>query len=126
MSETAGNVDFNFSFADGATDEQILGFELAGEIWSQYLGDTFNGEDLDLNIHVEIADDLLPETIIGGAFPTIKTDITYGEIYNALVNDLTSTTDLIVVDSLLDASQQFSFWRSLREREAVALWNWRW
>ena len=104
MSETAGNVDFNFSFADGATDEQILGFELAGEIWSQYLGDTFNGEDLDINIHVEIADDLLPETIIGGAFPTIKTDITYGEIYNALVNDLTSTTDLIVVDSLLDAS----------------------
>ncbi len=104
MTGTETGVDFNFSFADGATDEQILGFELAGEIWSQYLGDTFNGEDLDINIHVEIADDLLPETIIGGAFPTIKTDITYGEIYNALVNDLTSTTDLIVVDSLLDAS----------------------
>ena len=25
-----------------------------------------------------------------------------------------------------DPDQQFSFWRSLREREAVALWNWRW
>ena len=92
MNATETGVDFNFSFAEGATDEQILGFELAGEIWSQYLGDTFNGEDLGINIHVEIADDLLPETIIGGAFPTIKTDITYGEIYNALVNDLTSTT----------------------------------
>ena len=46
MSETAGNVDFNFSFAEGATDDQILGFELAGEIWSQYLVDTFKGENL--------------------------------------------------------------------------------
>ena len=54
-------VEFNFSFAEGATNEQILGFELAGEIWSQYLGDTFNGEDLDINIHVEIGDDLLPD-----------------------------------------------------------------
>ncbi len=104
MTGTETGVDFNFSFADGATDEQILGFELAGEIWSQYLGDTFNGEDLDINIHVEIADDLLPETIIGGAFPTIKTDLTYGDVHNALVNDVTSTTDRIVVDNLLDTS----------------------
>ncbi len=33
MSETPGNVEFNFSFAPGISDEQILGFELAGEMW---------------------------------------------------------------------------------------------
>ncbi len=101
MSGTNTGVEFNFSFAEGATDEQILGFELAGEIWSQYLGDTFNGENLDINIHVEIADDLLPGNIIGGAFPTIQTDLTYGQVYNALVNDVSSTTDQIIVDNLV-------------------------
>ena len=104
MDATETGVEFNFSFAEGVTDEQILGFELAGEIWSQYLGDTFNGENLDINIHVEITDNLLPEKIIAGTFPTIKTDLTYGQVYNALVNDVSSTKDRIVVDSLLDAS----------------------
>ena len=53
-------VDFNFSFAEGVTDEQILGFELAGEMWSQSLVDTYNSKNLEINIHVEIRDDLLP------------------------------------------------------------------
>ena len=63
MSTTEPGVEFNFSFADGATDEQILGFELAGEIWSQYLVDTFNGENLDINIHVDIEVFLLSKPI---------------------------------------------------------------
>ena len=104
MSGTETGVEFNFSFAEGATREQILGFELAGEIWSQYLVDTFNGENLEINIHVEIADDLLPENIIGGAFPTIQTNLKYEDIYNALVNDVSSAADQIIVDNLLDAS----------------------
>ena len=103
MNATNTGVDFNFSFTEDATDEQVLGFELAGEIWSHYLKDTFNGENIDINIHVEIADDLLPENIIGGAFPTIKTDVTYSKVYDGLVNNVTSEIDRIVADNLLDA-----------------------
>ena len=88
MIGTETGVDFNFSFADGATDEQILGFELAGEIWSQYLVDTFNCKNLEINIHVEIGDDLLPDHIIGGAFPTIETGVHYKNIYAAIENDV--------------------------------------
>ncbi len=98
-----GGVDFNFSFAPGVIDEQILGFELAGDVWSQYLHDTYKGEDLQINIHVEIGDDLLPDEVIGGAFPTINTNFKYKDIYKALVeDDFTTATDQIVVDSLLD------------------------
>ena len=102
MSTTNPGVEFNFSFADGATDDQILGFELAGEIWSQYLGDTDEGKNLEINLHVEISDDLLPDHIIGGAFPTIETGVQYKEIYAAIEKDVTTETDRIVVDNLLD------------------------
>ncbi len=102
MSGTDLSVDFNFSFAPGVTDEQILGFEIAGDIWSQYLHDTYKGEDLQINIHVEIGDDILPEKVVGGAFPTIKTGIHYQDIYDAVVNDATTANDQIVADNLLD------------------------
>ncbi len=100
MSEVGG-VDFNFSFAPGVLDEQILGFEVAGNIWSQYLHDTYKGEDLDINIYVAVGDDILPDDVAGGAFPAIETDIRYKKIYKALKKDITTTTDEIAVDSLL-------------------------
>ena len=102
MNDTNTGVEFNFSFAEGATDEQILGFELAGEIWSQYLVDTYKGKNLEINIHVEIGDDLLPDNIIGGAFPTIEAGVHYKDIYSAIQNDVTTETDRTVVDNLLD------------------------
>ncbi len=44
-----------------------------------------------------------------------------------------ATADLVAwrkqrsqLELLRQKRQQFSFWRSLRKREAVALWNWRW
>ena len=67
-------VEFNFSFAPGISEEQIIGIELAGEMWGNYLGDTqqsINGDDIHntvINIHVEVASDLLPENVIGGSF----------------------------------------------------------
>ena len=94
-------VEFNFSFAPETTDAQIVGFELAGEIWSQYLVDTFNGENLDINIHVEMGNDLLPDEIIGASFPTIeKTD--YHTVRDALLNDVTSDVDETVAGYLQD------------------------
>ena len=81
MSEIDTGIDFNFSFAPGITDPQILGFEIAGEIWSQHLADTYQDDYLEINIHVEATDELLPENVVGGAFPTIETGIQYGDIY---------------------------------------------
>ncbi len=100
MSEIESGIDFNLTFAPGVTDEQIIGFELAGELWAQSLVDTYKGEDVQINLHVEVTDDLLPDGIIGGAFPHIKTNLTYKDIYEALENDITSETDQVVVDSL--------------------------
>ncbi len=105
MNTTHKGVEFNFSFAKGVNKEQILGFELAGEIWSQYLGDTYKCENLEINIHVEISDDLLPEDIIGGAFPTLETGVHYKDIYTAILNDVTTATDQVVVDNLLDQTK---------------------
>ncbi len=105
MNEIDLGVDFNFSFAPGVTEEQILGFEIAGEIWSQYLTDTYQGEDLQINIHVEIGDNLLPDNVIGAAFPTIETGVGYRDIYNALKNDITTEKDGVVVDNLLRAKE---------------------
>ena len=102
MNTLNSGVDFNFTFAPEVTDDQILGFELAGEMWSQSLVDTYNSKNLEINIHVEIRDDLLPDNIIGGAFPTIETGVKYKEIYSAIQNDVTTGTDRTVADSLLD------------------------
>ena len=105
MSEIDTGVDFNFSFAPGITDPQILGFEIAGEIWSQHLGDTYQGDYLEINIHVDTTDELLPENVVGGAFPAIETGIQYSDIYDAIQNDATTAIDNVVKDSLLDTNK---------------------
>ncbi|MDJ0535166.1 MAG: NF038122 family metalloprotease [Xenococcaceae cyanobacterium MO_207.B15] len=109
MSGIDSGVDFNFTFAPGVTDEQILGFELAGEMWGQYLGDTHmkvdEGKDFTVNIHVEVTDDLLQDNVLGGAFPAIETGEKYKDFYAAIVNDVSTQNDQIVVDSLLDRNK---------------------
>ncbi len=106
MNDTNTGVEFNFSFAPGITEEQILGFELAGEMWSQYLGDTHldvdEGKDFTVNIHVEVTDSLLPDNVLGGAFPAIETGKRYKDFQKAIVNDISTQNDQRVVDSLLD------------------------
>ncbi len=109
MSLENTGVDFNFSFAPGVTDEQILGFELAGEMWSQHLGDTHmkveEGKDFTVNIHVEVTDDLLPDNVLGGAFPAIETGKRYKDFYKAAVKDASTLNDQKIVDSLLDTDK---------------------
>ena len=106
MNAANTGVEFNFSFAPGVTEEQILGFEFAGEMWSQYLGDTHmkvdEGKDFTVNIHVEITDNLLPDNVLGGAFPAIETGKRYKDFYRAIVNDVSTQNDRVAVDSLLD------------------------
>ncbi|MDJ0746240.1 MAG: NF038122 family metalloprotease [Xenococcaceae cyanobacterium MO_167.B27] len=109
MSRIDSGVDFNFTFAPGVTDEQILGFELAGEMWGQYLGDTHmkvdEGKDFTVNIHVEVTDDLLQDNVLGGAFPAIETGEKYKDFYEAIIDDVSTQNDQIVVDSLLDTDK---------------------
>ena len=106
MSGSDTGIDFNFSFSPGTTEQQILGFELAGEIWSQYLVDTYqdadlNEHNLELNVHVEMAGGLLPDQIIGASFPTIE-KTSYGEVYDALLKDATTQVDELAQDYLRD------------------------
>ncbi len=101
MSGSDTGIDFNFSFAPGTTEQQILGFELAGEIWSQYLVDTYKGENLEVNVHVEMGDDVLPANIIGASFPTIE-KTTFGQVRDALIDDATTEVDEQAIDYLKD------------------------
>ena len=114
MNEIQIGVEFNFTYAPGITEEQILGVELAGEMWSNYLGDThqyidkydvLHQENTTINIHVEIGSDLLPDNVIGGAFPNISDEYKYEDIYNAINEDITTDNDVIAADSLLDNSK---------------------
>ena len=111
MNEIQTGVEFNFTYAPGITEEQILGVELAGEMWSNYLGDTYQYVDEDdvlhqenttINIHVEIGSDLLPDNVIGGAFPNISNKYKYEDIHAAIEGDITTANDSIAVDSLLN------------------------
>ena len=106
MNSAETGVEFNFSFAEGVTNEQILGFELAGEMWSQYLGDTHmkvdEGKDFTVNIHVEITNNLLPDNVLGGAFPAIETGKRYQDFYKAIIDDVSTQNDRIVADNLLN------------------------
>ncbi len=85
---------FNFSFAPGTTQQQILGFEMAGEIWSQYLTD-----NVTVNIHVQLTNQL-PENVIGGALPGTKKDVKYDKLWEEMSNDITTSNDLTAFNNL--------------------------
>ena len=58
--------NFNFNFAPGSSLEQMLSFEMAGLYWSNHLAD-----DVTINLFIETTDQL-PENVIGGALPGLK------------------------------------------------------
>ncbi|MEM9275470.1 MAG: NF038122 family metalloprotease [Cyanobacteria bacterium P01_F01_bin.143] len=85
--------EFDFSFAPGITEQQIIGFEMAGEIWSQYLTD-----EVSISIHVETLD--LPDDAIGGATPAFVANQSYEEFLGKAANDILSAEDAIAFASL--------------------------
>ena len=91
---TAQALNFNFTYGEGTSLEQRLGFEMAGQIWSSYLTD-----DIDVEIHVEMTD-LLPENVIGGALPGIDARQHIGNVYNKLEKDRNSNDDYVAVDNM--------------------------
>ena len=89
--------NFNFTYAPGTSFEQMLGFELAGMVWSNYLAD-----DVTINLLIETTD-LLPDNVIGGALSGLETGYKFRKFYkknNYLANDITSLTDQIAVDHI--------------------------
>ncbi|MCU0571289.1 MAG: NF038122 family metalloprotease [Oculatellaceae cyanobacterium Prado106] len=85
--------NFNFSYAPGTSLSQMIGFELAGRIWSSYLKD-----DITVNIHVQETTNL-PPNVIGGALPGInKQD--YSPFRDKLTDDASSADDRQAVAAL--------------------------
>ena len=82
MNDFTSGTQFDFTYAPGTLQEQILGFEMAGEIWSSLLAD-----DVTVRIHVESTSDL-PDEVIGAALPGKKKKSKYTEVGSALLNDI--------------------------------------
>ncbi|MCJ8278589.1 MAG: NF038122 family metalloprotease [Rivularia sp. ALOHA_DT_140] len=72
---------FDFTYDSKVTDDQILGFEMASKFWSNYIMD-----DVTLKIHIKSADDL-PENVIGGALPGMKS-FDYSQVRTHLKQDM--------------------------------------
>jgi hypothetical protein len=87
-------VKFNFSFAPGTSLQQMIGFEMAGRVWSSFLSDS-----LTVNIHVGVANDL-PGMVIGGALPGIRASQSYKNVFEELESDRSSLDDVVAVDNL--------------------------
>jgi hypothetical protein len=87
-------VQFNFTYAPNTTVEQMVGFEMAGKIWSNYLTD-----DVTVNIHVEMVGDL-PENVIGGALTGWQANEKYEDFVDSIYDDRTSTDDYTAVSNL--------------------------
>jgi hypothetical protein len=78
---------FNFTYAPGTSLEQMIGFELAGRIWSQFLSDPGI-----INIHVQMTNQL-PSNVIGGGIPGFISQYKFADFYKKLQTDITSSTD---------------------------------
>ena len=87
-------LQFDFTYASGTSWSQMLAFETAGLMWSDYISD-----DMTVNIHVEMTN-TLPDNVIGGALPGMVADVNYTNFRNAYRDDITSWRDRQGFDSL--------------------------
>jgi PEP-CTERM motif len=78
--------EFNFTYAPGTTLDQMMGYEMAGKYWSNYLAD-----DVTLNIFIE-GTNKLPQDVIGGGLPGV-TSVNFSDFRQSLGYDITSAND---------------------------------
>ena len=83
----------NYSFEPGVTLNQVVAFEMAARIWSEYIQD-----EITLDIHVGLTDQLAPN-VLGGAIPAFQTHAV-SDVKAALGRDITSPNDQRAVSSL--------------------------
>jgi len=91
-------VSFNFTFDPGTTVQQMVGFEMAGRIWSSYLTDNAT-----INIHVGVSSNL-GSNVIGGAIPAMRASQSYSDFRARLQSDISSMDDAIAVANLTQGS----------------------
>ena len=87
-------VTFNFTYAPGTTVDQMIGYEMAGQYWSNYLGN----DDVTLNILIEPTN-TLPTNVIGGAVPGVV-QAQFGQVKAKLQQNITSANQQTAVDSM--------------------------
>ena len=87
-------LQFDFSYNAGTSWEQMVAFETAGMMWSDYLKD-----NMTVNIHVEMTD-TLPDNVIGGALPGMVANVNYTNFRNAYQADIEGGADRQSFDSL--------------------------
>ena len=102
MNDISGGTQFDFTYAPGTSAEQILAFEMAGEVWSSYLND-----DVSVSIYVESTSEL-PDEVIGAALPGKKRKEKYKDVKRALAGDITSTDDQLAFENLPTDEKEFS------------------
>ena len=94
MTDLNSGLQFDFTYAPGTTSQQMLAFEAAGELWSNYISD-----NMTVNIHIEMTS-VLPDNVIGGALPAMEMDVEYEDFREAYEDDITSGYDRQYFDSL--------------------------
>ena len=102
MNEIDSGTQFDFTYAPGTSVEQIIGFEMAGAIWSSYLQD-----DVAVRIYVESTDEL-PENLVGAALPGKKKKVDYDKLWDKMSSDITSAEDLLAFNNLPSVEKEFS------------------
>ena len=90
-------VTFNFSFQPGMSLQQMVGFEIAGRVWGQYLTDNAT-----VNIHVGMGN--LANGVLGGSIPAFKAGQSLSGVKSALASDAKSVDDRTIVDNIGNSS----------------------
>ena len=94
MDNIDSGTQFDFTYAPGTSMEQIIGFEMAGQIWSSYLND-----DVTVRIHVESTNEL-PDDVVGAALPGKKEEAKYDKVGESLSRDRSSDNDELAFNNL--------------------------
>ena len=95
----------NFSYDPGTTLKHMTVFEMAGKIWSSYLKD-----DVTLNLHVGVTESKnLPQNVIGGALPAMRTNVNYQSFRQKSLADASSWVDNFANKNLDETGNQAYF-----------------
>lgn len=94
MNEIDSGTQFDFTYAPGTSVEQIIGFEMAGEIWSSYLKD-----DVAVRLYVESTDQL-SENVVGAALPGKKKEVDYKKLRKEMDREPKSDNDILAFSNL--------------------------
>ncbi len=94
---------FNFTFDPGTTVQQMVGFEMAGRVWSRYLSDPVT-----INLHVGVSSNL-PTNVIGGALPGFQANRAYTTVRDRLYADATSTDDATATNGIRNYNKYDDF-----------------